>query len=949
MFLSHVLPTAGLYCVAIAAGKGFRHRFFDNLEKAYNFALQQDAEGETVYVAQATYSEHAREANLHNRGLQGGSKNPDWQKERSKGNTVALRSFFLDIDCGAGKPYPDQTHGAKALATAVAKANLPAPVVVRSGNGLYAYWPMVEDVPVGQWETIARVLKDVMVAVGFEADPAPTANCAAVLRPPGTHNRKPGCKSPEVTVISKLKQYNIKEFATALGMAAKKYQVKQPAKVAAPKDTNPWEDFQVYQDVPSSALAIEKKCAQVRAFAAVKGHVDEPMWYAMIGLLRFTTEGEKIIHEWSSGHPDYSVSETDRKIQQHIASGAGPTTCGHIGALCPEQCMGCKSKDKISTPLILGRPEPVAATDVTEEDCDAPEPFIVADDGLYVRDGETHFRFYDRQLIPIKVSFDVSVGCEVTTLKHNLPHGGWHEFSIKTALVHDQKSLLSKLADNHVLVIGKKEKSIMGGYLESYVQRLQRKRAIGKLLGQMGWTISREQDAFVLGKKIYYADGSIDVATVANNVPAVTEAYHTKGDLSKWAELTSLLDKPGAEGFAFALMAGGFGAPLMKFTGYEGAMVSLVGKSGIGKTLMTRWIQSVYGEERSLMMLRDDTRNSLISRLGIYGSLPMTIDEITNIDPNELSDLVYRITQGRDKTRLSKDSVERTSAQRWNTIAVVSSNSSLVDKLSSLKSDASAEMNRVFEYSVTAHPELTREVCTGIYRTITDNYGHAGEVYIKEITTKVSEHRANIDKLVAFIEAKTKTSGEDRFWCAVVAAAVYGGGIARRLGLLHIDTSRVLKWAIENMVSMSVDRSENVIDSVGLLAQFLDENIRNALVVRIDKDHKGGREIHILQSPVGKLEYRFEQNMDRLYISRAAIRTHIQKGYGNYRTVTNELTSLGVLINANQKRVLGQGTPFASGKQDCWVINTARPELGHVAMVLADNLTLIRELEAVRS
>jgi hypothetical protein len=488
----------------------------------------------------------------------------------------------------------------------------------------------------------------------------------------------------------------------------------------------------------------------------------------------------------------------------------------------------------------------------------------------------------------------------------------------------------------------------MGGYLESYVQKLQRNRAIGRLLGQMGWTVSKEQTAFVLGKKIYYQDGTIDVATVANNVPAVTEAYHTMGELETWAKLSNILDTPGLEGFAFALMAGGFGAPLMKFTGYEGAMVSLVGKSGIGKTLITRWIQSVYGEERSLMMLRDDTRNSLISRLGIYGSLPMTIDEITNIDAAELSDLVYRITQGRDKTRLSRDAVERTAAQRWNTLAVVSSNSSLVDKLGNLKSDASAEMNRVFEYAVSSHPTLTREVCTGIYRAITANYGHAGEAYIKEIVSNVDEHRDNIDKLVSYIEAKATTTSADRFWCAIIAAAVYGGGIANKIGLLHINTRRVLDWAIDTMNSMSSDRAENVTDSVGMLSLFLDQHIMNGAVVRHETKADGSREIHVLQHPRGPLLYRFEENLNRLFISRSAMRDWVMKSYGSYRTIASELTALGILINPNKKKVLGAGLPNAGGKQDCWEINTAKPALGHVAMAIVDNANIVRDLEIAR-
>ena len=61
-------------------------------------------------------------------------------------------------------------------------------------------------------------------------------------------------------------------------------------------------------------------------------------------------------------------------------------------------------------------------------------------------------------------------------------------------------------------------------------------------------------------------------------------------------------------------------------------MIALVGKSGHGKTIMQRWVQSVYGNHAALMMYKEDTKNALVARLGLYGSLPLTVDEISNID-----------------------------------------------------------------------------------------------------------------------------------------------------------------------------------------------------------------------------------------------------------------------------------------------------------------------------
>lgn len=114
------------------------------------------------------------------------------EDSRKQSNALFLRNFFFDIDCGEGKDYPDQKTAVAALKQFIADTGLPFPAVVSSGNGLYAQWPITENIPAEQWKTVARILKQTAVAYGFKTDPARTSDSASVLRPPGTTNRKPG-------------------------------------------------------------------------------------------------------------------------------------------------------------------------------------------------------------------------------------------------------------------------------------------------------------------------------------------------------------------------------------------------------------------------------------------------------------------------------------------------------------------------------------------------------------------------------------------------------------------------------------------------------------------------------------------------------------------------------------------------------------------------------------
>jgi predicted transcriptional regulator len=70
--------------------------------------------------------------------------------------------------------------------------------------------------------------------------------------------------------------------------------------------------------------------------------LSEPLWYAMVSNLCRFDGGVEIIHEYSKPYPDYTESETDRKIE-HAKNDSSPHTCGWIqknGFDCPRygQC-----------------------------------------------------------------------------------------------------------------------------------------------------------------------------------------------------------------------------------------------------------------------------------------------------------------------------------------------------------------------------------------------------------------------------------------------------------------------------------------------------------------------------------------------------------------------------------------------------------------------------------
>ena len=910
-FLDRLLPSEGHICVAMLLPQGgFRHFFFETLPEAQTRIDLLEQSGQTVYLAQARF------------------KTDDNRKQE---NALYLRNFFFDIDCGDGKDYPDQRTAAQALKAFVAETGLPFPSVVSSGNGLYAHWLIEENIPQAQWKTVARILKKVADAYGFKTDPMRTADSASVLRPPGTTNRKPGKAPKPVNLVVEKPATKFLEFARLLSLAAKKKQVDisavQPPKPVADINAEFYAGVEI-ASVPSDPQRCADKCRQIGLFKSERGNLSEPLWYAGLGVLVFCENGAEVCHEWSQGHADYSPAETTEKIEHRLASGTGPTTCAYFGSLNPTGCIGCPHNGKIKSPIVLGRPEPKAKP-VADPSQEPPPGFRRTESGLFFEEEGRWVAFYDQDLYPVRIAFDESLGHETTTVRHYLPHEGWLEFSYRSSLVNDPKGFATVFCDNHVKVVGKKEKNAMLAYMESYTQKLQRQRRMTALFCQMGWKEYNSREMFVLGQTVYTKDGR-ESAALARNVPQAALGYRTQGDVALWAAQTEKLRGKEMMPFAFALLAGGFGAPLMKFTGYDGALVSMVGESGAGKTLMLRMIQSVWGYHNDLMMLRDDTRNSLMARLGVYGNLPLTIDEITNIDGMELSDLVYRVTQGRDKVRLTKSAEERRNLNTWNTLAVVSTNASLAEKLASAKHDAGAELNRIFEYTVPRVEAFSRDITTELYWTIDQNYGHAGERYAQWLIKNKEKIKPGLEKVRALVEKEAGIRNEERYWAAVASTAIYGGLVAQALGLIRFEVSPLIAWVAEVIREMRGDKAEFVADPVAVLGLFIDEHQHNRLVL----EDSSSRLARMIDQPKGSLVMRLEADKKKLYISRAAFTQWLKKRHGNYGFIKNDFIYRRIMPHNGVKKVLGAGTPYGGVQQFCLEIDLTNPALGICAVQL---------------
>jgi hypothetical protein len=841
----------------------------------------------------------------------------------------------MDIDCGPGKPFPTQVAGVVALKKFLKDTLLPPPLVESSGNGLYVHWVLDEAIDPQRWKVVGQKLKALAKHHKFEIDPVRTADNASVLRPMGVHNRKDPLNPKLTRIIFDAPNTSFSAFTAAVTAASAR--VKIPLQgLIAPKEFKGLNDAFASgigdNHPPSSAHKVADKCRAARVMRDTLGNIAEPVWYDLLGVLRHCEEGDDVVQEWSSGHPDYSPAATEEKLEHHKASGVGPTTCQKIGADDATLCVGCPHAGKIKSPIVLGYPDAELVATITEEEQRSlPQGFLRTEDGLFIDFGGAPERFYPEDLYPVSIGMDHSKGYEVVTIRHRLPITGlYHEFNVRSALLLKPADFLMAMADEHVQVQGNDSRKHMMSYMDQYMAQLRATRRMNDIYTQMGWTEHPETGdlAFVLGDQIYRADEEPVKGGMSKLASAAVAAFHQKGNLETWKASTRHLSAPGMESLAFSFAAEAFGAPLMRFTGHSGALIAMVGATGLGKTMTGSWGLSTYGKPGDLVLQKDDTAASVISRLGIYGSLPAYIDEVSNMTPEALSDLVYRVTQGKDRNRLTQTGVERGGRTSWNTLAVVSSNHPLTDKLAALKTDSSAELNRILELTIPTTSVLGSATWAEIHNAVTNNYGQAGPIYIQYLVDHQAEHAEKLRKLITELERRTDALQAERFWIAAAAVAIYGGLIAKKLGLIEMNIGRMIDWIVALIRGQRETKNDLVASDLDLLGQFLDHNAAGILVT--GRDLTSGMVV-MLKEPRGAINGRVYWEENKLFISRQELRGWLAKNFASYTALKNYLISVGALVSTDRRKVLGAGTHYAGSSVPCWEIDLSMPALGRVA------------------
>lgn len=920
-FMEAVLPPEGIYCVFALEGKRVHSQTFHRTKLDADLAIDHlEEKGLNSFLAVGSF-ESAR--------------------NRTAENVARLKCFFLDLDCDPNiqddKHYPSQEDALQALKQLVKDLKLPRPMLVNSGRGIHAYWPLVEAVPRAQWKAVADKFKAACLLNGMKIDPAVPADAARVLRAVGSSNFKDRLNPLKVEVLRTAGPTPFETFKTLFGVAD------TAAIDAAPRA--PLDDVtkSLLANRPSSFKVILQKsiagngCNQLLEAVTNQETTSEPVWRAALSIAQHCKDREKAIHAISNKHPEYSAAETEEKASRI----QGPYKCETFWKDNPKGCEGCAHRGTITSPIVLGRglAEEAKPEDNVVKDVAAPlKAYVIPaypfpyfrgkHGGVYIRiknkDGEPEdVLVYEHDFYLVGTIDDPILGMSAIFRIH-LPQDGVREFMVPMQDMVGKESFGKKLAREGISALGKQMEALIV-YASKSIKSFQNTDKAKKSRLQFGW--ADDYAAFIVGDRCITAT-DITYSPPSSVTLGLIKNFRQAGTLEAWKKVVSVYNRPGMELQMFALF-GAFASPLVPFSKKKGSVMSLYSsESGTGKTTMLKAINSVFGHPEDMLLIKDDTPKSRLNRIGTLQNISPTIDEITNETPENVSAFLYQYLHGRGANRLQgSNNVERLNTTTWNSHCIVTSNSPLEDKLHVKKRNPDGEMARFLEFQWSQGNDLDKTESDALFSPLDSNYGWAGDIYIQFVIQNLPLVCATLERIGLAVDTKAGLRNRERFWSSHVTTYLVGGLMARQAGVLSFsdeDFERIFRWIVAQLIEKRKKATKIGSDLGSVLGAFINDHIDNTLIINstVSRKHSAIPEAPI-REPRNKLCLRFEPDTKNLYVRKALFRKYCTDSHISYVEVLKYLERRQRFLGEKKVR-LGKGMAF-SQPEDVLLFND--PEL----------------------
>lgn len=826
-FLSTILPPEGngFYCVA-ELSKHKEHRFVRTIEELVDTATSFDDEGKETYFAVASYKEATN---------------------RTASNSAYLRSFFADIDVGADKKYRTVKDALEGLSEFCTASLFPLPTLVSSGYGIHIYWPIIEPTPVAIWKPLAESFKRATEHFGLHIDYSVSADSARVLRVPNTYNRK-RLPHRKVSIKAVGDAHPLSHYARLLEPFKEKEV--HTAKADSVLDTAPsfakqgasykmaLEEISQQSFTKIEALG-EAGCLQIKHYIdnASKDGM-EPLFRAVISIAKYCTEGEKKAYELAALHP-YDTERTTKKLSQI----QGPYNCISFERTNPGICDKCVNRGKITNPITLGselkRQEHkeievhVGSTVQTQTYPNPPDGYLLVDRGVGISysdsDGIPRIAYVSDTPFYATNTYDRAGErfVQFTYVEHSTAKSTVMPLAVATG----REEAIKTFAKVGIMVPTGQDAGFRS-YVKATIAEAKKNPPL-LMPTSLGW---QKDDSFAFDSRLFTKDGEKVVPMYG--FENINDTMGVKGSLDAWRMVIHGVIQL-ERWDILSLMLIGFAAPLMKFTGLNGVTFHICGNdSGLGKTLAQRLASSVWGVPDKFRVTPSTSPIAMVNRLGMLGTLPLMVDEITHkgrADGEWFPEFLSQMSDGRGKDRMdSQTNAERRNTTTWSSIALMTSNKHMMDYLTAERAHGSeGEIRRLIEIPFVKELKLTELTKSLFVDVLPENYGVAGEAYARWLVKNPTLARDLTKEMYTEIFRRFDATGDERFWIAgcatiIAAAKLIGKDCAN---VVDVPIMKVLEFLLGIVKQMREETKRNKRTAMDVLNEFTKRNFGKLVIV----------------------------------------------------------------------------------------------------------------------
>ncbi|RKP56613.1 DUF927 domain-containing protein [Pararobbsia silviterrae] len=297
--------------------------------------------------------------------------------------------------------------------------------------------------------------------------------------------------------------------------------------------------------------------------------------------------------------------------------------------------------------------------------------------------------------------------------------------------------------------------------LASYIQTARSdERAF--CTSRVGW----HGDAFVLPDRTIGGTGD---RTIFQTEGSIESQFKQCGSLDEWQrELAALC--VGNSRLMFCVSAA-FAGALLRFSGQGSGGFHLVGNSTVGKTTALRAAASVFGG-RDYMRSWRATSNAMESTAAQHSDGLLILDEIGQVEPKEVGDIVYMIGNEAGKGRATRNATAKP-VLTWRLLFLSSGEKTLSSimgeanktakagqdvRLATVPADAGCGYGLFEQLHGCAS---SKELADRVTRAANQHYGQAGLEFIQHVSNNADKMRHAVSNMVAPLVAEWVPDGAD--------------------------------------------------------------------------------------------------------------------------------------------------------------------------------------------